>query len=112
MSLAPVLAATLLLSSCAIVVVRPEGGKPTVGAYPLGVQIGRGSAEAIGVKQWSIGLWRTCYAAGVGISKSTCVVADARSCGVFAFDGPSQPTLTKIADQTRHACQHSKEPSP
>jgi len=106
--------AASLLSGCAVVVVKADGGSPNLSAYPLGVRIERGGADAIGVRQWSLGLWQSCQAAGVGLSSSFCVVIDPKSCSAVIVDGrsssrPHHGPLSKIIEQAEFDCLGQKE---
>ena len=104
-------AGALLLSGCvSIVQVTAEGGKPTVGGYPFGVRIERGSADAIAVRGVAIGASQTCIGLTLGVASGRCIIIDAASCGVAIFEpaGPAPPpaALVEISKQTRAICLH------
>ncbi len=108
------LTALLALGGCAsFVEVRAADAPPKHSLWPLGVKIERGANDAIAVRQWSIGLWTTCYAAGVGFSASYCAVIDPFTCGVAIIEeGHSRPDngwLAKVSDSVRASCLHEKK---
>ena len=112
-----ILATCQLLGGCAVVVVQADGGKPHLSAYPLGVRIDRGQADAVGVKQWSLGLWQSCSAAGIGLSSSYCVVIDPKSCTAAIIDGShsgpaARGILSKIARQAEFDCLGQQKDHP
>lgn len=113
--LAVSLLALLTLPGCALVLVSADGGRPSIAPYLLGVKVSRGRADAIGVRQFSAGFWRTCYAAGLGVSSSFCVVIDARSCAAAIMeDGhgavADKPLLTRIANKAHAECLGKETP--
>ncbi len=105
----------LALGGCAVVVVKAEGGRPELSAWPLGVKVSRGQADAIGVRQIGLGLSLSCAAVNVGVSSSFCVVIDARSCTAAIMEGHVSPAakglLNKIISQAEFDCLGSKEPA-
>ena len=108
--------AILPLGACAIVAVQADGGRPELSAWPLGVKVARGSADAIGVRQWSAGFWGSCYAAGLGVSSSFCVVIDAKTCTAVIMDGghdsrPAKGILAKIVHLAEVDCLGRNEES-
>ncbi len=107
-------AAALLASGClSIVVVHADHGRPHVVIGPGAVTIARGAADAIAVKEISLGLWRTCYSAGLGVSESACFVLDTRKCGIGIIDAGGRPVparakalLANLSNEVLAECPH------
>lgn len=108
-----IIALAWILGGCAVVVVKADGGKPELSAWPLGVRVARGSADAIGVRQIGLGLSLSCAAANLGISSSFCVVIDDRACTAAIMEGHPSPAakglLNKIINQAEFDCLGKQE---
>ena len=98
----------LQLGGCAIVVVKADDGPPRLSAWPLGVKVERGRADAIGVRQIGVGLSLDCIGARLGAWSSKCVVIDDQACTAVIVDGPANPAargiLSKIAETAELDC--------
>jgi len=102
----------LPLSACAIVSVQADGGRPSVGVYPLGVRVSRGDAQAVSVSVRTIGLWSGCYATQLGLSSTDCDVIDAKACSAALVHtkSPNPKFIDRLAGATRAVCPNPGEP--
>ncbi|MGA0603198.1 hypothetical protein ACO2Q3_20995 [Caulobacter sp. KR2-114] len=104
----PLAALALLpaLAGCAVVSVRAEGGRPSVGVYPFGVHISRGDAQAVSVSARAAGLSYGCGFGTAGLARLDCDLIDVRACSAALVHAPvSDPSLLdRLAGATRAQC--------
>jgi hypothetical protein len=113
---AAALAASAPLSACTVALVQADGGQPRLSAWPLGLKVERGSADAVAVRHLTLGASYVCGVAGAGVEAGACIVVDPSSCGVAILDAHKplpaaiRDQLAKVSDESRNICLRQKEP--